>query len=74
MTSPRQLLDSDAGTMEDGGGCLSPDGLVQLVDLNTLRTLKLRAPSQDGYSFSAASQNRFDKVASLFSHQRESLE
>lgn len=65
---------SDSGGMEDGGGSLSPDRLVQLVDLDTLRSLEIRAPSQEEYGVTAVLQRHFDKVASLFSHWRETLE
>lgn len=67
-------VDSDSRGMGNGGGSLSPDGLVQLVDLDTLRALEIRAPSQDGYTVTADLQRHFDKVTSLFSHWREGLE
>ena len=64
----------DSSGKETRGGSLSTDGLVQLVGMETLRTLELRTPSQEGYTITDTWQRQFDEVASLFSHWRESLE
>lgn len=67
-------INFDSSGKETRGGSLSTERLVQLVGMETLRTLELRTPSQDGYTVTDTWQHQFDEVASLFSHWRESLE